>query len=373
GSVTELSIEALTNGLIGRNVPSKNNTPRKTKPFGRGNLYHLLSNPIYIGKIKHHDQIYDGQHEAIIKLDVWDAVQQKLKANASNRQSATNSTSPNLFTGLIHDEAGELLSPTHSNKKGKRYFYYISKNPTKKKTKGSDGTNGKPWRLPAHHLDQTILQLLKDNLQTPLKLSKLIDFDGMSVEEQTAIIETTKSLLENLETAEIIKQKKILHSIIDYVLLTQTEIIIHIKIKELYKEKLNIERQTSTELPVIKSIASTHKLKKRGVESKLILSTDTPRIPNPDQSLIMLIAKANLWLQKLSDGSAKTISELATLLDEDRNEISRFLPLAFLSPAITQSILQGTQPVDLTSERIRRLSDIPMDWEEQSQLFGFAS
>ena len=39
---------------------------RPGKPFGRGNLYHLLSNPMYIGKIRHRDKVHDGEHQPII-------------------------------------------------------------------------------------------------------------------------------------------------------------------------------------------------------------------------------------------------------------------------------------------------------------------
>ena len=122
GSVSKLSNEARKNGLIGRSVVSKNGSVRKTNPFGRGNLYHLLSNPIYIGKIKHQDQTYDGQHEAIIEVDVWETVQARLKANAANRRLGTNSKSSNLFIGLIYDEANRLLTPTHSIKKVQTLF-----------------------------------------------------------------------------------------------------------------------------------------------------------------------------------------------------------------------------------------------------------
>ncbi len=80
GSVKQLSDEAKTNGLTGRTNKQKNNRVRKTNPFGRGNLYHLLSNPIYIGKIRHQDNTYDGLHEGIIDQELWDAVQSRISS-----------------------------------------------------------------------------------------------------------------------------------------------------------------------------------------------------------------------------------------------------------------------------------------------------
>ncbi len=366
GSVSKLSIEARKNGLVGRSVVSKNGSVRKTNPFGRGNLYHLLSNPIYIGMIKHQDQIYEGQHEAIIEIDVWETVQAELKANAANRRLGTNSKSPNLFIGLIYDEANRLLTPTHSIKKGKRYYYYISSQNT---SKGANNNQTKPtmnWRISAKYLDDTILQILKDNLQNPLKLSKLIDFDKATIDGQKTIIEAASKLVKNLEDADISQQKEILTSIVDHIQLTQSEITIHIKTTEL------CTGFASSDEPNIKSITCDYTLQKRGVKSKLILSNELGRTPNLDDKLIMLIAKAKFWLQKLTDGSAVSISELSIQQDEDRNEISRLLPLAFLCPAIVESIVQGTQPINLTAERLRRLSDIPMDWDAQRRLLGFA-
>jgi site-specific DNA recombinase len=39
--------------------------------YDAATLYKLLNNQIYLGKIKHKDQIYEGQHEAIITQDTW--------------------------------------------------------------------------------------------------------------------------------------------------------------------------------------------------------------------------------------------------------------------------------------------------------------
>ena len=50
-------------GLTGRASRRRNGEVQVTHPFGRGNLYHLLSNPIYVGRIRHRDQVYDGEHQ----------------------------------------------------------------------------------------------------------------------------------------------------------------------------------------------------------------------------------------------------------------------------------------------------------------------
>ncbi|MEW9808808.1 recombinase family protein, partial [Mesorhizobium sp. ZMM04-5] len=55
--------------------------------FTRGKLYHMLSNVVYIGKARHKDRIYDGEHEAIIDESTFRSVQALLKGQAPNRRS----------------------------------------------------------------------------------------------------------------------------------------------------------------------------------------------------------------------------------------------------------------------------------------------
>jgi site-specific DNA recombinase len=94
------------------------------RPFGRGELYRLLSNPIYVGEIAHKGQRHQGQHAAIIDHATWDAVQAGLAANTHARHVRINAKDPSLLAGLLYDEEGNRLTPTHANKQGKRYRYY---------------------------------------------------------------------------------------------------------------------------------------------------------------------------------------------------------------------------------------------------------
>jgi site-specific DNA recombinase len=52
-------------------------------------------------------------------------VQAKLKDRAVTRK-LRQSRSPSILSGLLFDERGNLMSPSHANKKGVRYRYYIS-------------------------------------------------------------------------------------------------------------------------------------------------------------------------------------------------------------------------------------------------------
>lgn len=96
------------------------------KPISRGNLYEILTNPIYVGRVPSKGTNYPGLHEAIIDEKIWKDVQQKLNGNAPTRTSEKNQASCSLLTGLVYDETVDLLTPTFTSKKGRRYRYYTS-------------------------------------------------------------------------------------------------------------------------------------------------------------------------------------------------------------------------------------------------------
>src|SRR5260370_37350090 len=53
-------------GLRTKCSTTRNGTDRGGKPFSRGHLYTLLSNPIYTGHIAHKGELHPGQHAALI-------------------------------------------------------------------------------------------------------------------------------------------------------------------------------------------------------------------------------------------------------------------------------------------------------------------
>lgn len=53
--------------------------------------------------------------------------------------------------------------------------------------------------------------------------------------------------------------------------------------------------------------------------------------------------------------------------------IAHILPLAFLAPDIVESVIEGTQPEDLTLERLVKYTDLPLAWADQKALLGFTS
>ena len=127
GSVYKLKAELDAKGITSKRRISANGRASGGRSIAAGALYQMLQNPIYSGRIGHKGQIYDGEHEAIIEPELWEAVQRSLAANRRRRRNGANVKEPSLLAGLIVDAEGKRLTPTHAVKRGKRYRYYVSR------------------------------------------------------------------------------------------------------------------------------------------------------------------------------------------------------------------------------------------------------
>ena len=98
-------------------------------PLTNQRLSYLLRNVIYVGKVRYQDQIYEGEHEAIIDEDTWNEVQAQLKRGLPFPDQPRNRYNA-LLQGMLHCTACNT-SMVHLpvTKKGKKlYRYYVCRN-----------------------------------------------------------------------------------------------------------------------------------------------------------------------------------------------------------------------------------------------------
>jgi site-specific DNA recombinase len=123
-------VNALVRDLRERDIRTKSRllatgATRGGVPFGRGSLFYLLRNRFYVGEVKYKDEILPGEQPAIMDRALFDAVQQKLTDQWTTR-STTRNASDHLLVGLLFDDVGHRMVPTHATKAGVRYRYYVS-------------------------------------------------------------------------------------------------------------------------------------------------------------------------------------------------------------------------------------------------------
>jgi DNA invertase Pin-like site-specific DNA recombinase len=337
--------------------------PQQRTIYSRGMLYHLLSNPVYIGKARHRDKVYDGEHQTIIDDETFAMAQAILKAQAPHRKSRNRSQSLHLLTGLLFDETGDRLSPVFTTKGEKRFRYYVSH-----RLETGRRTDPTGWRLPAEELEQTVLHQLDVILRDEVGLSKWASTLSPSIHIETVIAKAAQ-LRETLQTAAHVECAKLLKILFRSICIRPGEMALEVNLHAAIEASHDTDkRQHEGQEQQSVTITVPFTLRRRGFESKFVLEGPSAR-QRPDDSLIDLMAKAHLLLAMLTDGSGRTIADVANITNIHVADVSRILPLAFLAPKITEAILRGRQPVDLTARALAR-DDLPILWADQRQQFA---
>jgi len=163
GTLREVKERAEQEGLRSKLRQSPSGPTKGGKLLDRGQIQHLLSNPVYAGRIRHKGHVHEGQHGAIIDLEMWEQVQEMLKNGAAVKRGTRHTKHASPLAGKLLDETGDRLTPSHSRKNGKRLRYYISRRLVKDRIRKHPDA----WRLPADQIEQILADAIAKKLSTP--------------------------------------------------------------------------------------------------------------------------------------------------------------------------------------------------------------
>lgn len=338
-----------------------------TRRVGSGMLYKLLSNPLYIGKLKHRENVYDGEHQAIVDTALFDEVQSLLTKQAATPRGASAHRDVHLLTALLFDDTGDRMRPVHATTRGKRYRYYISS-----RMKAGEVADSTAWRIPATAIDEQmrrwIIRLLGDR-------SQLVDW--LTVHAPRADLNrslvSAARLRDRFRNDTAADQRRLLADLVEKITLGREVLTLVINAAKLVStltggpsaDDVSSARDpnglddhhgvVSIELPVT--------IKRRGNELRLVIQGDSLP-PAADPKLVSLVARAHLYLQHLTRNPDASITEVATAFGVHRADVGRILPLAFLAPKIVEQILTGRQPETMSALKLSR-NDLPYLWADQ--------
>jgi site-specific DNA recombinase len=371
GSVRRLKEELDRRGMVTKVRIQTDGREVGGKPFSRGHLYALLLNPLYAGKVRHRGVHYAGRHEPIIDEATFAAVQARLAAQAPSRQAARNEASPHLLTGMLYDESGDRLSPTHAVKQGRRYRYYVSHRLIAARRRASDG-----WRLPADEIERLVVKELAGLLSDEARLVELAQNEAPSAKIDVARTNAARAcdVLARNSARDV---RALLQAILHRVTVDPAGIQLELSRQGLTgwlrgeaSGKQTADILDNPTAPSVIRIDAT--LQRRGIEARFMLNGQSAARRPPDTNLTALIACAHRCLHLLTTGGLESMDAIAKAMSLPASEVSRILPLAFLAPDIVRATLAGDQPVTLTAERLKRLPSLPLDWTAQRNLLGFS-
>lgn len=300
----------------------------------RGSLYRILANPVYAGEIGHKSKRYPGQHNAIIDLPLFEAVQSILAGNRRKAQGTTSSRSHTLG-GKVYDPTGTLLTATHTRKGTAKYRYYAND----------------ALRLPADQLEATVASALAERLATPGSVAALLPDLALLTAD---VLEQAADLGRRLGAASSSEYGSVLASLVAKVVVRSDDCVVTLEPTAF--------GLVGTMLDVIVPAALVHQ------KSRLKLFVHGEQPPAPDRSLIEMVAQARSWFQLLRSGKVTTLVEIADRYGLSDSYVRNVLPAAFLAPDIVTRIVEGRQPPSLTVRKLREALPLPASWDEQRTL-----
>ena len=115
------------------------------------------------------------------------------------------------------------------------------------------------------------------------------------------------------------------------------------------------------------------RLRRAGREIRMLIDgTDPFAAAKPDARLIKLLLRARRFNVTLAESDNVPFAALAQQEGVSRSYFTRVARLGYLAPDITQAIVDGRQPPDLTAEKLLEHSRLPLAWHDQRTLLGFA-
>jgi site-specific DNA recombinase len=294
--------------------------------YGRGALYNLLRNEVYIGRVRHKSASYPGQHPAIIDPELWQQVQAHMSAHRSGRRIGCVQDSDSPLGGLLYDENGNLMSPSFTKKRGGLcYRYYVSQ----AVLQNAKHRSGPVARLPATLIEETVANALKQHLSE--RSDEKTNWHGGT---------ERAPLRDALERVVIAKER------------------IEIHLREGTPRKLI--------LPGVIARAG------KGLAFQAFGAASPHRSKREALPLVRAICRAHHWMQLIEAGVVRSYHELARRERMNPGYVRRIMQLAFLAPDLIEGIINHRL---IASKGIVQLTDLdlPMSWRKQRALFSLAS
>ncbi len=214
-------------GITTKSITTRSGTRRGGRAFSRGHLYTILTNPIYIGKIRHKGHEYEALHEAIIDINLWEKVQNRLQSHATKLRGLEHRKSEGFLKGKLYDRNGNRYTTSMTYRGKKKHRYYMNDALKVKR--------GHPLhimaRIPAGQIENLVKDRIKGLLVDPAWIKRALNLKDTDDGALYTVLKYTK-------TANIAAE------ILDRVIVNEQSIEIQLSVKclaSLLSEKLSLQ------------------------------------------------------------------------------------------------------------------------------------
>jgi len=237
------------------------------------------------------------------------------------------------------------MTPSHSVKQSKRYRYYM----TRERKIGAPAI----WRVPAHDLEQLVIARLCRHFVESAPVGRD----------------------DSLGAHDDVQRKGASHA----AQLTEGSDIERTNVIQAQVERIDVRRDCveltlqSTDGGEKEVLTAPATLVRSGRQTRLVPpGTQTTGVQPPDEKLVRLIANAHAARLAISNSDNQSIEAIANQQGFTSHYFAQLARLGGLAPDIVTAILEGRQPASVTRTRLARTKALPLDWNEQRRMLGFA-
>jgi site-specific DNA recombinase len=325
------SVGGLAEELACRNIVSKVRTFASGRvkgggPYSVGALAHFLKNRFYIGEVVYRGETHPGEHASIIDRPTFEAVQAKLAENARSRRISLEG-SPAILMGRIFDDRGNRMTPSHSNKDGVRYRYYVSHVILQRREKDA----GRVTRVPAVQLERLVVDAIREKA------------------------------LPDTEPEGGLSDRAVIDRYVSRIIVRPDTIDIELREPILASEPLPVTGAASPTCTTVISLPWSVPAF-ASVKGVLHQPEAKPTLkPETRDAILLAIAKARSWIDDVVSGRVQSFAEIAEREGKVERHIRLLTPLAFISPRTLAAIIDGTGPHDATVTALAQA--VPCRWD----------
>lgn len=260
--------------------------------FKKATVRRIITNPIYMGKIRHYEKEYEGKHEAIIEEEKWQKAQELIKNQPYRKVKYEEA----LLKGIIKCKSCDVnMTLTYSKKENKRYRYYICNNHLRGKSCESVNRT-----VVAGKVEKEVMKRAEDLYEKCGEEWKNLSFG---------------------------KQKEVVKKLIKGVM-----------VKE---DGIEVSSEDKVEFIPIK---------KKGNKCTVVEPEG-----KTNNALLKAVVRAHLWKRQLEEGKYGSVKEMSAKINIGTRRIQQILRLNYLAPKIKEDIVNGRQPRSLKLADLREI------------------
>jgi site-specific DNA recombinase len=341
-------------------------------PFGSGLFHKVISDPLYLGKVRSHGEIYDGEHQPIVTQDQWDRVQAIRNVRSANQ--IPRGPDPNLLTGIYFDSHGRRMKAGSRVIDQGTFRFYHSEQTRRSTRKGLPIT-----RTSADDAESVVQAGLRNFFGDRAALTSAMVSIGQFDQQTLRLIEQGATAAARIGKMPGGQLRLLFEALLRRVEVGRESVKLIICCLEVerflawdgiarFKPAADIPARHASRVHLVEIPAAIVR------EQFQFLLPIEPAIRDecgePDPLLLHLLDRARKAQATVFRHRHMSIAQLAKRMGTGPSFLARLIKLNYLAPDIVAAIVDGRHPPDLTRHKLI-FSPIPLDWRIQRQMLGF--